>query len=107
MPGDSLPTTVVASVAAVEESNSAENATENATENAFDTSATVVGGAFAAAALATWVGRDWEERVDEALADTGSHSLSKAARFVRRLRRPAARRTTVSLNRRYGGGPGH
>jgi hypothetical protein len=41
-------------------------------------------------ALATCAGgRNWEERVDEALAESGSGALSKAARLARKLRRQA------------------
>jgi hypothetical protein len=92
------PVPVATPVPAAEEPNS----TESAAENAFDSPATVVGGACAAAALAACVGRDWADQVDQALADTGSQTLSKAARLSRRLRRPAARGTCGRLSRRYG-----
>ena len=45
----------------------------------------------AGALTATVVGQEWAERVDRALAQTKSDTLSKAARLSRRLRRPAAR----------------
>jgi hypothetical protein len=45
----------------------------------------------AGALTATVVGQEWAERVDRALAQTESDTLSRAARLSRRLRRPAAR----------------
>jgi hypothetical protein len=99
-PMDGLPAVIAALVGSAEELNSP----EIAAENAINPPATVVGGTCAAAALASCVGRDWEDRVDEALADAGSQTLSKAARLVRRLRRPAAQRIRGRLSRRPGGG---
>ncbi len=88
-----VPVVQRARLAAVAEQTSA---AENVEESAADRPATVLGGALTAAALATCAGRGWEDRVDEALASAGSHTLSKAARLFRRWQRPTVRGTRVS-----------
>jgi hypothetical protein len=57
---------------------------------------------FAAGALASCAAGAWEERVDSALAEIGSNSLSKAARLARRLRRPVAADANHRLTRKHG-----
>ncbi len=80
---------VVVPVAAGEYSAHGDSAAGN---SAADRSTKQTPAIVAAGALtATVVGQEWAERVDRALAQTKSDTLSKAARLSRRLRRPAAR----------------
>jgi hypothetical protein len=57
---------------------------------------------FVAGALAGCTAGAWEERVDSALAEIGSNSLSKAARLARRLRRPVAADAIHRWTRKHG-----
>jgi hypothetical protein len=89
---------VVVPVRAEENSADGDSAPRNSAalepdaQSAADRSTRQTPAIFAAGALtATVVGQEWAERVDRALAQTQSDTLSKAARLSRRLRRPVAR----------------
>jgi hypothetical protein len=60
---------------------------EASSREAAPRAATVLAAGTLAASVA---GQEWAERVDRALAQTNSDTLSKAARLSRRLRRPHA-----------------
>jgi hypothetical protein len=66
----------------------------------------VAASAFSAVSLVVGSARSWEDRVDEALAEAGAQTLSKAARLARRVRRPMASRVSLRLRRRRGAGSG-